>query len=58
MIQNETCTGLRRIKDITEAGGNEHINQLSHKYRGRDFKYIDGQIRVIYKIAIDRVTGE
>lgn len=44
------------VVDITEAGAPEHINFLSFKYDGRPFSIPEGQVRVMYKIQIDRVT--
>lgn len=38
------------VEEITEEGGAEHIDQLSHKYVGKDYDLPAGQIRVIYKI--------
>jgi PPOX class probable F420-dependent enzyme len=43
------------IVAITEEGGAAHINQLSHKYRERDYSLPEGQTRVIYKIRPTRV---
>jgi PPOX class probable F420-dependent enzyme len=43
------------IEEITEEGGAAHINKLSHKYRGHDYKLPEGQVRVIYKIRPTRV---
>jgi PPOX class probable F420-dependent enzyme len=44
------------IAEITEEGGNDHINQLSHKYTGGDYQgFRPGEVRVICKISPDRV---
>jgi PPOX class probable F420-dependent enzyme len=43
------------VVEITEEGAAEHINQLSHKYRDRDYDLPAGQTRVIYKIRPTRV---
>jgi PPOX class probable F420-dependent enzyme len=43
------------IAEITEQGGNDMINKLSHKYGGRDFTFVPGEVRVTYKIAPDHV---
>ena len=44
------------IAEITEEGGNDHINQLSHKYTGGDYQgFRAGETRVICKISPDRV---
>lgn len=39
-----------KIVEITEAGGYDHINKLSHKYGGQDYPKNPGEVRVIYKI--------
>lgn len=39
-----------KVVDITEAGGYDHINKLSHKYTGNDYPKNPGEVRVIYKI--------
>ena len=44
-----------RVAEITSDGAEEHINTLSHKYRGTDYSYTPGQVRVIYKIAPDKL---
>lgn len=44
-----------KIVEITEAGGYDHINKLSHKYSGQDYPKNPGEIRVIYKIDPTRV---
>jgi len=38
------------VSEITEEGSEEMINDLSHKYFGRDYQYVAGEVRVIYKI--------
>ena len=38
------------VVEITEVGGEDHINALSLKYRGRRFDIPAGETRVIYKI--------
>ena len=46
------------IEDVTENGAVAHINQLSHKYRGKDYNFRNPkEVRVIYKIAVDKVNG-
>lgn len=45
-----------RVVEITEEGGYEHINQLSHKYDKKDFPKRPGQVRVIYKILPEHVS--
>lgn len=45
------------IEEQTEEGANDHINQLSHKYEGKDFRALKpNEIRVIYKIEPDKVN--
>ncbi|MBX3011541.1 MAG: PPOX class F420-dependent oxidoreductase [Caldilineaceae bacterium] len=44
-----------KIVEITEAGGYDHINKLSHKYSGQDYPKNPGEVRVIYKIEPTRV---
>lgn len=39
-----------KVVEITETGGYEHINKLSHKYTGNDYPKNPGEVRVIYKI--------
>jgi PPOX class probable F420-dependent enzyme len=43
--------GVREESD----GAREHINQLSWRYRGKDFVFPPGQIRRIYKISPEKV---
>jgi PPOX class probable F420-dependent enzyme len=48
-----------RVVEITEQGGDAHIDRLAKKYLGED-RYPDrqaGEVRVIYKIAPDGVGG-
>ncbi len=45
-----------RVVEITEEGGYEHINQLSHKYDKKDFPKRPGQVRVTYKILPEHVS--
>jgi len=46
------------VVEITEEGANEHINALSHKYRGHDYDFTPGQVRVIYKIRPESVSAD
>src|SRR5512132_1213551 len=52
--------GVRgRVVGITEQGGDAHIERLAKKYLGPD-RYPDrqpGEVRVIYRIAPERVSG-
>ncbi len=43
------------IVEITDEGGYNHINKLSHKYTGQDYPKNPGEVRVIYKIEPTRV---
>ncbi len=45
-----------RVAEITEEGGYEHINYLSHKYDKKDFPKRPGQVRVIYKILPEHIS--
>lgn len=44
-----------RVAEVTTDGAEAHINTLSHKYRGKDYDYRPGEVRVIYKIAPDKL---
>ena len=46
------------VEAIEGQQGDEHINALSHRYEGKDFSKPAAQIRVTYKIAIDKVNGQ
>ena len=46
-----------RVDEITEEGGDEHINALSLKYDGTPWKKTEGQIRVIFKISPEHVDA-
>jgi PPOX class probable F420-dependent enzyme len=48
-----------RVVEITEQGADAHIDRLAKKYLGQDrYPYRQaGEVRVIYKIAADRVGG-
>ena len=47
-----------RVVDVTEEGGVAHIDSLAKKYLGQDrYPWLQGETRVIYKIAPERVTG-
>jgi len=43
--------------EMTERGAEEHINELSHKYRGRDYDLPAGQQRLIVRIKPKQVTA-
>jgi len=45
------------VVTITEEGGDEHINALSHRYEGKDYTFVEGQVRVRYEIAIEHVDA-
>ena len=42
------------VVEITEEGGQEHIDKLAMRYIGKDHK-VPGQVRVIYKIRPDKI---
>ncbi|MEZ4861586.1 MAG: PPOX class F420-dependent oxidoreductase [Caldilineaceae bacterium] len=44
-----------KVVEVTEEGGYDHINKLSHKYTGNDYPKNPGEVRVIYKIAPTQV---
>jgi PPOX class probable F420-dependent enzyme len=48
-----------RVADLTETGGAEHIDQMSHKYLGRPYPSFGGggQVRVIMTIEADKVRA-
>ena len=50
---------LGRVVDITEQGGDAHIDRLAKKYLGQDrYPYRrPGEVRVTYTIAPERVSG-
>ena len=43
--------------EMTAEGAAEHIDKLSHKYRGRDYDLPAGQQRLIVRIKPQRVTA-
>ncbi len=47
-----------RVVVEDEAGGRAMIDQLSRKYRGRDYEWYKGETRVTYKILPERVQPE
>lgn len=50
---------LGRVVEITEQGGDAHIDSLAKKYLGQDrYPYRRaGEVRVIYKIQPERASG-
>ena len=46
-----------RVTEVTESGADAHIDSLAKKYLGKDkYPYRQpGEVRVIYKVAPDRV---
>ncbi len=44
-----------RVAEVTTDGAEAHINTLSHRYRGKDYDYKPGEVRVIYKIAPEKL---
>ena len=43
--------------EVTEEGASEHINELAHKYWGRDYNLPAGQQRLIVRVKPQRVTA-
>ena len=43
--------------EIVEDGAEEHINELSHRYNGRDYSYVPGEKRLIVRIKPERVNA-
>ncbi|NNJ11157.1 PPOX class F420-dependent oxidoreductase [Chloroflexales bacterium ZM16-3] len=39
------------VVQITEEGGDAHINALSHRYEGKDYALVPGQVRVRYVVS-------
>ena len=49
---------VRGRAEITEEGGRELINELSHKYDGKDFPTEPPEVvRVVVRVVPDKVTG-
>ena len=46
-----------RVVEITEEGGDAHINALSLKYDGKPWKLVAGQTRVIFKILPEHIDA-
>jgi len=48
---------MGQIVDVTEAGGDAHIDALAKKYLGQDTYpgRAPGEVRVIYRMALDKV---
>jgi PPOX class probable F420-dependent enzyme len=44
-----------RVVEVTREGAWEHINKLSHKYRGSDYPKREGERRIIFKIEPEHV---
>ena len=48
-----------RVAEITEEGADDHINRMAKKYLGQDvypFRQ-PGEVRVLYKITVEKVSG-
>jgi PPOX class probable F420-dependent enzyme len=43
--------------EMSEEGAAEHINELSHKYRGRDYDLPADQQRLIVRVKPERITA-
>lgn len=46
-----------RVVEITEEGAVEHAYRLTRMYTGTTYPYPPGEVRVIYKIAPERVSA-
>ncbi len=48
-----------RVVEVTREDAYDHINKLSHKYRGEDADYPKrpGEVRIIIKIAPEHISG-
>ena len=47
-----------RVVEVAENGADAHIEKLSHKYTGKPYAHRQpGEVRVIYKIAPERIQG-
>jgi PPOX class probable F420-dependent enzyme len=46
------------VDSIEGQPADDHINALSWRYDGQAFSKPQGQIRIMYRIAIDRINGE
>lgn len=46
------------VAEIIHDGADEHIDTLSRRYDNTPWTYKPGQVRVIFKITADSVTGE
>ncbi len=44
-----------RVAEITEEGAVEHIHRLARKYTGQDWDIPPGEVRVRYRIRIEKV---
>jgi PPOX class probable F420-dependent enzyme len=44
-----------RVVDVIEDGALEHINKLSLRYDGNQWKPVEGQTRVIFKILPEKI---
>ena len=45
------------VAEITHDGAEQHIDMLSRRYDDKPWIYQPGQVRVIFKIEADKVTG-
>lgn len=43
--------------ELSEEGAAEHINELAHKYWGRDYVLPEGQQRLIVRVTPERITA-
>lgn len=45
-----------RVVETLREGADDHINRLSHRYRDRDYAFVEGQQRLILVIEPDHVS--
>lgn len=43
--------------EIVEDRAEQHINELSHRYNGKDYNYVDGEKRLIVRVRPERVSA-
>ncbi|MDZ4771278.1 MAG: PPOX class F420-dependent oxidoreductase [Chloroflexota bacterium] len=44
------------VAESTEDGAEDHINSLSHLYMGKDYNFVPGETRVMYRILPTKVN--
>jgi PPOX class probable F420-dependent enzyme len=46
------------VTSITEKDADAHINALAHKYWGKDYSFVAGEVRVIYEITPNHIQAD